>query len=41
MKMEHPMNAPEDGVVAEVRVGEGEQVKKGDLLLVVEPNESD
>ena len=39
MKMEHPMNAPEDGVVTEVRVSEGAQVESGALLLVVEPNE--
>ncbi len=39
MKMEHPMNALEDGVVTEVRVTQGEQVEKGALLLVVEPSE--
>jgi len=37
MKMEHPMNATEDGVVTEVRVAQGEQVESGALLLVVEP----
>jgi propionyl-CoA carboxylase alpha chain len=36
MKMEHPMRAPEDGVVAELRVAAGEQVENGALLLVVE-----
>jgi propionyl-CoA carboxylase alpha chain len=39
MKMEHPMNAVEDGVVTEVRVTQGEQVESGTLLLVVEPGE--
>ena len=37
MKMEHPMSAPEDGVVSEVRVAVGDQVDNGALLLVVEP----
>ncbi|NUQ12752.1 MAG: hypothetical protein HUU26_10575, partial [Gemmatimonadaceae bacterium] len=37
MKMEHPMRAPEDGVVLELRVAVGDQVEKGVLLLVVEP----
>jgi len=37
MKMEHPIHATEDGVVAEVRVSLGEQVEKGALLLVVKP----
>jgi len=41
MKMEHPMNATEDGVVTESRVRQGEQVESGALLLVVEPNEGD
>ncbi len=40
MKMEHPMRAPEDGVVTEVRVAEGDQVEAGTLLLVFEPAES-
>ena len=39
MKMEHPMNATEDGTVTEVRVAEGEQVDAGAVLLVVEPSE--
>ena len=38
MKMEHPMSAPEDGVVTEVRVELGEQVESGTLLLVFEPD---
>ena len=37
MKMEHPMNAIEDGVVLEVRVAPGDQVESGAVLLVVEP----
>jgi propionyl-CoA carboxylase alpha chain len=37
MKMEHPMTAPEDGIVTEVHVAVGEQVESGALLLVVEP----
>ena len=36
MKMEHPMRATEDGVVAQVLVSAGEQVESGTLLLVVE-----
>ncbi len=39
MKMEHPMNATEDGVVTEVLVSQGEQVENGALLLVVEPED--
>jgi biotin carboxyl carrier protein len=40
MKMEHPMNATEDGVVTEVRVALGDQVVSGAVLLVVEPASS-
>ena len=36
MKMEHPITAPADGVVAELRVSEGEQVENGVLLLSME-----
>lgn len=36
MKMEHPIRAPEDGVVRELRVTLGEQVENGALLLVIE-----
>lgn len=36
MKMEHPMDAPEAGVVKEVLVEIGEQVESGTLLVVVE-----
>jgi propionyl-CoA carboxylase alpha chain len=37
MKMEHPIRAPEDGIVVEVCVAQGDQVGNGALLLVVEP----
>jgi 3-methylcrotonyl-CoA carboxylase alpha subunit len=40
MKMEHPMRATEDGLVAQVLVSEGEQVEMGALLLVVEEVEA-
>ncbi|MFB0978604.1 MAG: biotin carboxylase N-terminal domain-containing protein [Myxococcota bacterium] len=40
MKMEHPVNAPEDGVVTEVLVNQGDQVESGTLLVVVETAES-
>ena len=36
MKMEHPMDAPEDGVVTEVLVEIGQQVESGTLLVTVE-----
>jgi len=36
MKMEHTIGSPEDGVVAEIKVSEGEQVDRGSLLVVVE-----
>jgi biotin carboxyl carrier protein len=36
MKMEHHITAPYDGVVAEVRVDDGEQVDNGALLLVID-----
>jgi 3-methylcrotonyl-CoA carboxylase alpha subunit len=37
MKMEHTLTAPRDGVVAVVNVGEGDQVKDGDLLVSLLP----
>ena len=37
MKMENHLAAAEDGVVAEVLVGVGQQVEKDALLLVIEP----
>jgi biotin carboxyl carrier protein len=33
MKMEHPVTAPSDGTVAEVRVEPGQQVDEGSLLV--------
>ena len=35
MKMEHQIVAPADGLVAEVRVGPGDQVQAGDVLATV------
>ena len=37
MKMEHPVTATVDGVVAEVAVAVGDQVSVGELLAVLEP----
>jgi len=36
MKMEMPVEAPVDGLVAEVHVSEGQPVEEGDLLLTLE-----
>ncbi len=36
MKMEMPIEAPEDGKVAEVRCKEGEAVSEGQVLVVLE-----
>jgi biotin carboxyl carrier protein len=36
MKMQHTILAPGDGVVAEMRVSEGEQVSTGQVLAVME-----
>ncbi len=41
MKMEHHMNAPADGRVAEVRVVSGQQVENGAVLLVFEESADD
>jgi biotin carboxyl carrier protein len=41
MKMEHPMRAMTDGIVAEIRVEVGEQVENETLLLVIEPDSSE
>lgn len=38
MKIEHPLKAPCAGVVKEIIVTEKQQVKKRQLLLVIEPN---
>ena len=35
MKMEMPVEAPEDGVVQEVRCAEGQAVQEGDVLAVI------
>ena len=42
MKMEHVIRAPQAGRVAEISVGEGDQVNEGDQLieLVAEPWQS-
>lgn len=37
MKMEIPVHAPCAGVIREVRVAEGEEVREGDLLFRLEP----
>jgi 3-methylcrotonyl-CoA carboxylase alpha subunit len=37
MKMEHSLQAPRDGIVAEMRVVEGAQVASGDILIALEP----
>jgi 3-methylcrotonyl-CoA carboxylase alpha subunit len=37
MKLEHNLLAPFDGVVAEVRTGQGQQTVEGALLLRIEP----
>ncbi len=37
MKMEHPIDAPFDGIVAEVLVSVGDTVEEGQLLVVVSP----
>src|SRR6185437_8361397 len=41
MKMQHQVNAPVDGVVAELPVTEGQQVDVGVVLAVVSPTEGD
>lgn len=35
MKMEIPVVAPRDGVVSSLRVGEGDVVQQGDVLVVL------
>ena len=39
MKMEHQVTAPTDGVLTELRVGVGTQVKAGDVLAIVADQE--
>lgn len=36
MKMEIPVPAPEDGVIKEVRVSEGDFVSEGDIVAILE-----
>jgi len=38
MKMEFRLTAPEDGIVAEVRCAEGDQVELGQLLVRLDPS---
>ncbi len=35
MKMEIPVEAPTSGTVAELRVGEGDQIAEGDVVAVI------
>jgi len=35
MKMEMPVEAPEDGTVKEIRCAEGQPVNEGDVLVVL------
>lgn len=36
MKMEMPLEAPEDGTVVEIKTSEGQPVNEGDVLVVLE-----
>ena len=36
MKMEIPMTAPEDGVVKEIRVAEGDAIAEGEVAALLE-----
>ena len=36
MKMEIPLTAPEDAVVKEIRVGEGQPIAEGEIVIVME-----
>jgi biotin carboxyl carrier protein len=36
MKMEMPIFAPADGVIAAIKVGEGQAVAKDEILVIVE-----
>ena len=40
MKMEHTITAPAAGVLAELKVGPGQQVNGGDVLAIVTPGEA-
>ncbi len=35
MKMEIPIESPDDGTITEIRVAEGASVKEGDVLFVL------
>ena len=37
MKLEHPVHAPTDGVISDLRVTAGSQVESGALLAVLTP----
>jgi 3-methylcrotonyl-CoA carboxylase alpha subunit len=41
MKMEHTINAPANGRVAEVRFAAGDQVAEGEILIVVDEADED
>ena len=41
MKMQHPINAPVDGIVAEVGVAAGQQVDAGTVLAVIDEGDND
>jgi biotin carboxyl carrier protein len=36
MKMEIPLTAPEDALVKEVRIGEGDAIAEGEVAIVLE-----
>ena len=36
MKMEIPLSAPEDGVVAEIKVAEGDAINEGSTAVILE-----
>jgi propionyl-CoA carboxylase alpha chain len=40
MKMQHTVTAPQAGVVSEINVSVGDQVAAGDVLAVVQEEES-
>lgn len=36
MKMEIPVSAPEDGVITEIKVEEGDAISEGDVVAVID-----
>lgn len=36
MKMEIPVLAPEDGVITEIKIAEGDFVSEGDVVMIME-----